>query len=108
MRPLHWLLVTGLAGTTLLGIAPRASADPGDHHGEHHDHDRDHDRDRGHDHDRGHDRDWARDDRPHDAPPPRREEHFGVRPGYVWQPGRWQWHHGWQWESGRWEHERHG
>lgn len=85
----RWLFATGLTGLMIAGVASRASADPGGHWGHHHDHD------------------W--DDGPREAPPPAQVEHVGVRAGFVWAPGHWEWkHHHWKWKKGHWEHEHHG
>ncbi|HET9625337.1 MAG TPA: IPT/TIG domain-containing protein [Kofleriaceae bacterium] len=51
----------------------------------------------------------GRDDRPHEAPPPPREEKFQPRAGFVFVRGRWDWRDGkWGWTAGRWERERPG
>lgn len=49
------------------------------------------------------------DGRPHEAPPPPREEKAGARAGFVYARGRWDWRDGkWQWVDGHWERERAG
>jgi len=54
-----------------------------------------------------HDRD-ANDHRPHEGPPPSRDEkHEAARAGFVWQAGRWDWKNDqWAWVDGHWERER--
>jgi hypothetical protein len=82
----RWLVITGLAGATLLAVPTVASAQPDV---------------RDHRHDR--------DDRPREAPPPLREERVAPRPGFVWLNGRWDWRHGkWEWMAGRYEKEHPG
>jgi hypothetical protein len=42
-------------------------------------------------------------------PPPRHERAPRARPGYVWQPGHWVWHHNRHvWTEGHWLRERRG
>jgi WXXGXW repeat (2 copies) len=42
-------------------------------------------------------------------PPPLRVERVSVRPGYIWAPGYWNWHHRrYEWIGGHWERERPG
>jgi hypothetical protein len=46
---------------------------------------------------------------PSSAPPARRAETAGSRPGYIWIYGRWDWRNGqWAWIDGHWEHARSG
>ena len=88
----RWLVTSGLATATLVGIPTVASAQPDVRDHRHHDHD--HDRDDG---------------PPREAPPPPREERAALRAGFTWQSGRWDWRHGkWEWLPGHYEKERHG
>lgn len=45
---------------------------------------------------------------PTEAPPSPREEHQAARAGFVWIPGKWEWHGKWDWTAGHWERERAG
>jgi hypothetical protein len=43
------------------------------------------------------------------APPPRREERWAARRGFLWVSGRWDWRGGeWAWTPGHYERERAG
>jgi len=42
-------------------------------------------------------------------PPPPRVETYGMRPGFLYVKGRWNWQNGqWVWAAGHWERERAG
>src|SRR5258706_14589540 len=91
----RWLVTSGLAGATLLGVqsvgytqpdvrdhrhGPRPPPPPPEDEGP-----------------------------PRDAPPPPKEERIAARAGFVWIPGKWDWKHGkWAWTDGQWDRGRAG
>ncbi len=86
----------GLTRAALIGafalVSAPALAQP-------HDHDKDKDHDRGHHDDHG----------PRLAPPAPQAENHGVKAGFEWIPGRWDWKaEKWAWTRGRWEKEHPG
>src|SRR5437764_14068051 len=80
----RWLITSGVAGATLVPAVSAAQPDV-----------------RGHRH--------GEDERPREAPPAPKQERFAARAGFLWIPGRWEWHkHHWNWLDGHWERERAG